>query len=122
MLNFKMIGKYKISSVRSLNDDISVYVGFIGDVSSKETFVINELKYEERNKKIFKELFLYFKSKEKIESFRDFFSLNGYFYAVFDYFDEQNIIYKYRKQTCTSNFNERVKIFESLCIKIKSLE
>ena len=120
MLNFKTIGKYKISSVRSSNDNISVYVGFIGDVSSKETFIINELKYEEKNKKLFKELFLYFQSKEKIELFRDFFSLNGYFYVVFDYFDEQNIIYKYRKQTCTSNFNERVKIFESLCIRISS--
>ena len=120
MLSFKTIGKYKISSVRSSNDNISVYVGFIGGVSSKETFIINKFKYEEKNKKVFKELFLYFKSKEKIESFRDFFSLDGYFYAVFDYFDEQNIIYKYRKQTCTSNFNERVKIFESLCIKISS--
>ncbi len=120
MIDFKKIGDYKISSIKYSGEDLSVYIGFLGDMKSKRMFLINEFKHNEKNEKIFQDLFLYFVSKERIKCFCDFFSENGYFYAIFDYFDGQNIVYKYDKKVCVSSFDERTKIFEDMCIKISN--
>lgn len=120
MVEFKKIGDYKISSIRYSSKDLSVYIGFLGDVNSKKIFLINEFEHNEKNKEIFRDLFLYFVSKDKTKYFYDFFSKNNYFYAVFDYFEGQNIIYKYDKKLCVSSFDERSKIFEDMCIKISN--
>ena len=120
MIDFKKIGNYKISSIRYSSKDLSVYIGFLGDTNSKKMFFINEFEHNEKNKKIFRDLFLYFVSKNKTKCFYDFFSKNNYFYAVFDYFEGQNIIYKYNKKVCVSSFDERTKIFENMCIKISN--
>lgn len=117
---FQKIRDYNISSIRYSSEDLSVYTGFIGDLSSKKMFIINKFNHNEKNKKIFQELFLYFLSKERTMYFKDFFSIGTNFYAVFDYHEGQNILYKYNKKLCISNFEERTKVFESVCVKISN--
>ncbi|MCL2312802.1 MAG: LysM peptidoglycan-binding domain-containing protein [Firmicutes bacterium] len=118
MLEFRKEGKYKILATKFKNKNIEVYIGFSGSFPPKKIFIINKFEYNEENKKIFKYMFLYFSSKYRIPNFYDFFSLNNNFYAVFIYREEQNLVYKYNKSVCVSNFRERMKIFESISIKV----
>ena len=62
LIKFKKIGKYNISSIRYSDEEISVYTGFIGSLPSKKNYIINEFRYDDDNREIFRELFLYFLS------------------------------------------------------------
>ena len=120
MIKFFKEGKYSIAATKFKDENITVNIGFLGDITAREYFVINKFKHNEKNNEIFKNLIMYFQSKNKIESFVDFFSMNNYFYAVFKYKEEQNLNYKFDKKTCITDFRKRVKIFESICIKVKT--
>ena len=124
-MRFKLIkffkeGKYSIVATKFKDEKITVNIGFLGESTEKKYFIINKFVHNETNNELFKILLMYFKSKNKIENFVDFFSMNNYFYAVFNYKEEQNLNYKYNKQVCITPFRERVKIFEYICIKIKT--
>jgi len=120
VIKFFKEGKYSIVATKFKNKNITVNIGFLGELPAKEYFIINKFKHSDKNNIFFKKLIMYFNSKNKIENFVDFFSMNNYFYAVFKYKESQNLIYKYNKKVCITDFRKRVRIFENICIKIKA--
>lgn len=121
MVKFVEEGKYKIVATKYKTDDLIINIGFIEKFPPKEYFLINKFKHGEKNNKIFKEMLIYFNSKNKFDYFYDFFSLGDYFYVVFKYNEEPNLDYRYNKNLCLTDFRRRIKIFESICIKIKNI-
>ena len=120
MLKFSREGKYNIIATKYESESLTIYIGFDGDFPPKELFIINKFKYCEETKQIFKKIFMYFSSKNKPESFCDFFSIKDHFYAVFKYKEEQSLSYKYNKKICITDFRKRVKVFEYICVKVRS--
>ena len=120
MLKFSREGIYNIVATKYENDNLTINIGFIGEFPPKKFFIINKFKHNKENDLLFKELFINFISKNKDENFRDFFSLNDHFCAIFKYEEHQNLDYKYNKNNCITNFETRVQIFELICIKIKT--
>lgn len=120
MLKFVKEGIYNIVATKYENENLVINVGFTNDFPPKNFFLINKFKHNKENDPFFKELLINFISKNKTENFHDFFSLDDYFYAIFSYKENQNLNYRYNKNCCITDFETRVKIFEEICIKIKS--
>ena len=120
MIKFFKEGKYSIAATKFKDENVTINIGFLGEIPERKYFIINKFKHSDENNQLFKDLIMYFRSKDKIESFVDFFSMNNYFYAVFKYKEAQNLNYKFNKKVCITDFRKRVKIFENICIKIKT--
>lgn len=120
MLKFIREGIYNIIATKYKNDDLTINIGFTGDFPPKNFYIINKFKHNEENNVLFKDLFINFISKNKDENFSDFFSLGDHFCAIFKYEEHQSLDNKYNKNNCITSFETRVKIFESICIKIKT--
>ncbi|MDR2073841.1 MAG: hypothetical protein LBP36_00485 [Oscillospiraceae bacterium] len=118
MLKFEEIGDYRISAHIFVSEEISVDIAFKGEFPAPNRFLINKFKSTPKNNEIFKSLFIYFSSKKKHSDFVDFFSHNGYFYCVFAYKKAPKIVSIYNRDMCTASFEERIKIFENILIKI----
>jgi hypothetical protein len=123
MIIFKKIGNYKILAdmKSSTNTNIETKIGFRGNFPPDELFILNKFKHTKENNFFFKTLSIYFLSKFKINDYHDFFSDSEHFYAVFKYKKNQNLKYRYNKKACVANFDERLKVFEKILIKIYNL-
>ena len=102
-------------------EGLKILVAYKGEKKLENFFVLNEFSYNDENLEKFKILFNMFNSPEKPKDFVDFFVENEKFYAVFTYFQEDNITKKYSKTLNTSHFNERCKILESILIYFESI-
>ena len=85
MIKFFKEGKYSIAATKFKDENVTINIGFLGEIPERKYFIINKFKHSDENNQLFKDLIMYFRSKDKIESFVDFFSMNNYFYAVFKY-------------------------------------
>lgn len=120
MLRFEREGIYNIVSTKSKDKNLSVNIAFIGSLPPNDFFIINKFSHNIENNSLFKVFFKNFHSENKMDNFCDFFSKDNHFCAIFKYKENQNLRYKYNKRVCVDDFESRIKIFEMICIKLKS--
>lgn len=120
MLRFEREGVYNIVSTKSKSENLSVNVAFVGEFPPENFFIINKFSHNDENNLLFKVFFQNFHSENRMDTFCDFFSKDNYFCAIFKYIENQNLKYKYNKKVCIDDFESRIKVFEGICIKIRS--
>ncbi|MDR1241048.1 MAG: hypothetical protein LBK29_04245 [Oscillospiraceae bacterium] len=121
MIFFKRAGDYKILADMKFGVNSETKIGFKGKFPSNELFILNKFKHVKENSFFLKTLSIYFLSEFRTKDYHDFFSNNEHFYAIFKYKKNQNLNYRYNKNSCIASFDERLKVFENILIRTYNL-
>ncbi len=98
--------------------EYSVLIGYKGENTLDNLYIINEFECKKNELDTFKMLFSIFSSSQCPKEFVDFFVENERFYSVFKYVEAENIKQKFRKGFNFSPFDERCVILENILIRI----
>lgn len=119
--NINKYSDYLVMAVLHQSEKINVKLAFKGQNTLDNIYILNEFPFNSNDLHTFKLLFNMFHSKNKPESFVDFFVAKHHFYAIFKYTQCGNIEEKFQKQRLVMTFEERCKILENILIKLELL-
>lgn len=104
------------------DENISVLIGYKGENTLDNLYIINELSYEDSHIETFKDLFWIYCSEDRPKEFVDFFVENDKFYSVFKYVETEDISRKFRKGFNLFKFDDRCIFLEDILIRIDRLQ
>ncbi len=108
----------------NINNNISNYstlVAYQNENTLDNLYILNQFQYDKNNTSILELLFSAYESSNKPHEYKNFFIENNNYYAVFKYYQYENIKTFFDKNFNDSHFNERCSILEYILIRIYNM-